>query len=412
MRKVTIIGAGQAGLQLALGLLQKDYHVTLVTQHSAEQIASGPVLSTQCMFNSALDTERKLNINLWENDTPPISAINLCVTQPDACGNKAFEWKGELKNTAQSVDQRLKISQWMVLFKQQGGVLVIKDVTPADLERYAQASDLLIVASGKGKINGLFDIDTERSRFDKPQRNLSLLYVTPAENEIGLNKVSNNVIPGVGEFFIMPALSQSGPCECMLFEAIPEGPMDCFNITDTPEQRLEKAKALLLTYLPWEAARLTHSKLTDENATLLGAITPVVKKPVAKLPSNHLVLGLADAVCLNDPITGQGSNNASKAADVYLNRIIAHGDNAFDEKWMADTFEQFWLAGQWSTKWTNTMLSPPEHVINLLGAASQFPVLADRIVNGFDNPSDLYPWFENEDAANQYLAQLAQGEGV
>ena len=32
--------------------------------------------------------------------------------------------------------------------------------------------------------------------------------------------------------------------------------------------------------------------------------------------------GLGDAVCLNDPITGQGSNNAAKAAAVYLKRIL------------------------------------------------------------------------------------------
>lgn len=32
-------------------------------------------------------------------------------------------------------------------------------------------------------------------------------------------------------------------------------------------------------------------------------------------------------VSLNDPITVQGSNNAAKAADVYLKRILEHGDD-------------------------------------------------------------------------------------
>ena len=45
-----------------------------------------------------------------------------------------------------------------------------------------------------------------------------------------------------------------------------------------------------------------------------------------------------DAVCLNDPITGQGSNNAAKAAAVYLKRILDHGDRPFDEAWMQGTF--------------------------------------------------------------------------
>ena len=34
------------------------------------------------------------------------------------------------------------------------------------------------------------------------------------------------------------------------------------------------------------------------------------------------MLGLADVVVLNDPITGQGSNNASKCAASYLATIL------------------------------------------------------------------------------------------
>ena len=66
--------------------------------------------------------------------------------------------------------------------------------------------------------------------------------------------------------------------------------------------------------------------MTDAQATLSGRLTPVVRRPVARLPSGRSVLGLADAVVLNDPITGQGSNTAAKSADVYLRDILARGE--------------------------------------------------------------------------------------
>jgi hypothetical protein len=56
------------------------------------------------------------------------------------------------------------------------------------------------------------------------------------------------------------------------------------------------------------------------------------------------------------------------------------------------------------------MLSPPpEHVLNLIGAAGQLPPVAERFANGFDNPSDFPNWFFTPEAAEAYLGSLAQG---
>ena len=41
MRKVVIIGGGQSGLDLALGLRQNKYDVTLVSNQTPEQILCG-----------------------------------------------------------------------------------------------------------------------------------------------------------------------------------------------------------------------------------------------------------------------------------------------------------------------------------------------------------------------------------
>ena len=54
-----------------------------------------------------------------------------------------------------------------------------------------------------------------------------------------------------------------------------------------------------------------------------------MRHPVATLPFDSEVLALGDAVCLNDPITGQDSNNAAKAAALYRQSILNHGDRPF-----------------------------------------------------------------------------------
>lgn len=152
---------------------------------------------------------------------------------------------------------------------------------------------------------------------------------------------------------------------------------------------------------------LSDIELTDENGILAGRFPPTVRKPIGTLPSGAKVLGLGDAVCLNDPITGQGSNNAGKAAAVYLSAILDHGDKPFDEAFMQSTFDQFWDYAQWVVRWTNMMLlPPPPFVLNIMGSAQVLSGLAKRIANGFDDPRDFFPWFADESAANDYLNSL------
>ena len=106
------------------------------------------------------------------------------------------------------------------------------------------------------------------------------------------------------------------------------------------------------------------------------------------------MLGLADAVVLNDPIVGQGSNNAVKAVAIYLDAIVQHGNAPFDPAWMTSTFEAAFQRVQASTDWSNMILMPPPpHVIDLLARASGKQALADRVAHGFDEPATIVPLF-------------------
>jgi hypothetical protein len=407
MSKIMIVGAGQAGLQLALGLVQNGYDVTVASNRTPEQIHDGRVSSSQCMFDAALQHERDLGLNHWEDECPPVEGISFAVPAPDG-GGKAIDFASRLDAYAQSVDQRLKMPRWMDELEKQGGKLAIQDVGVDDLERYAAEYDLVVVAAGKGDITRLFERDAPRSPYEQPMRALALTYVTGMTPRPEYSAVAFNLIPTVGEYFVFPALTTTGPCEIMVFEGIPGGPMDCWGDVSTPQEHLAKSKWILETFLPWEAERCRSVELTDDNGILAGRFPPTVRKPVGSLPSGAVVLGLADTVMLNDPITGQGSNNASKMAASYLASILAHGDAPYDRSFMTQTFEDFWNGyGQYVTGWTNALLSPPPpHVLELLGAAGQNQAIAHRFVNGFDDARDYFDWFMAPDKAESYLAEV------
>src|SRR5919201_2450324 len=317
MSKILIVGAGQAGLQLALGLVADGHDVTVVSNRTPDDIFKGRVMSSQCMFDAALQTERDLGVNDWEAECPPIEGISLAVPAPDGSWGKLIDWASRLDGYAQSVDQRVKMPGWMEKLEARGGRIEIRDVGVDDLERYTQANDLVIVAAGKGEIVRLFERDASRSPYEQPMRALALTYLTGLEPRPEFSAVCFNLVPTVGEYFVFPALTTTGPCEIMVFEGIPGGPMDCWGDVSTPEEHLARSLWILETFMPWEAARCGDVALTDPNGILVGRFPPTVRRPVGELPSGRLVLALADSVMLNDPITGQGSNNAAKMAAAY-----------------------------------------------------------------------------------------------
>ncbi len=408
MRKILIVGAGQSGLQLALGLQSRGYEVTLMTNRTADEIRAGKVMSTQCMFTTALQHERDLELNFWESQAPRIEGLGVSVAGPD--GSRPIDWVGRLEGYAQSVDQRVKMAGWMEAFAQRGGQLVIHGAAVSDLDYFARRYDLVLVAAGKGELVSMFGRDAARSPYDAPQRALAVAYVNglgPRPEHPDYHAVRCNLVPGVGEMFIMPTLTTSGPADILFWEGIPGGPLDVFEGVKDPSEHLRLTLELMERFLPWEYDRARDVELTDANGTLAGRYAPTVRNPIGELPSGGLVLGVADVVVANDPITGQGSNNAAKCAASYLDSIVAHGDKPFDRDWMQAAFDRYWEYAQHVTKWTNAMLAPPpEHVLNLIGAAGQLPPVANRFANGFDNPADFENWFFEPDLAQAYLASV------
>lgn len=408
MRKVLIVGAGQSGLQLALGLQARGYEVTLMSNRTSDEIRSGRVMSTQCMFRTALRHERDLEINFWESQAPRIEGLGLAVAAEDS--SRAVDWVGRFDGYAQSVDQRVKMAGWMETFAQRGGQLVVHGAAVSDLDFFASRYDLTLVAAGKGELASLFARDAARSPYSTPQRSLAVSYVhglglRPEESDFLV--VRSNLVPGVGELFVMPTLTTSGRADILFWEGLPGGPLDVFQGVADPGAHLATTLELMERFTPWEYARAREVELTDAGGTLAGRYAPTVREPVGHLPSGGLVLGVADVVVANDPLTGQGCNSAAKCAASYLSSIVEHGERPFDETWMRATFDRYWASARHVTKWTNTMLAPPpEHVLDLFGAAERLQPLADRLANGFDDPADFEDFLYDPEKADAYLASL------
>jgi NAD(P)-dependent dehydrogenase (short-subunit alcohol dehydrogenase family) len=409
MSKILIVGAGQAGLQLALGLLRDGHDVTVMSARTPAEIRGGRVMSTQCMFGDALAMERAdTGTDLWADSGHRIDGLGVSVAAPD--GTRAIDWLGLLDEYAQSIDQRVKMADWLELVEYRGGKVVINAATVSDLDGLAGLYDLTVVAAGKGDIVSMFSRDPARSTYDAPQRVLAVTYVNgvePRPEAPDVTAVRMNLVPGAGELIVIPAFTLSGPCDILFWEVMPGGPLDVFGGITDPYALTAAMIKQMREFVPWEYERSARAELTDQGGTLVGSYAPVVRQPVGVLPSGGIVLGLADVVVANDPVTGQGSNNASRAAHTLLSAIRDH-QGPYDEAFMHAAFEAFWATVEICTAWTNAMLAPPPpHVLELVGAAGQFQDVANRFANGFSTPDDFANWLLNPEAASAYLADVA-----
>lgn len=404
-RPIAIVGAGQSGALLACSLLRRGYNVTLVTDRTSTELRFGSVMSSQCMFDSGLSIERQLGADNWAQICPRIEQVSIEVKSHGSFTTR-------LQYYAQSVDQRVKCSAWLDEFAASGGELIISKVGISELEELADNHDLVIVSTGKGDLGRLFSPDREKSRFYRPQRTIAIAYVRKLAQHPDGADMSINLIPGVGECFILPALTITGPCHIVVLEAVPGGPLDHWCDVRSPRQHLDRVKEILAEHFPHEWARCGAIELTDDGAVLRARTTPIVRHPVGILPSGAHVLGMADAVVLNDPVTAQGSNNAAQAAGIYLDAVVERGDNEFDRDWMEKAFDKFWRGwAQWAVTWTNAMLRPPmPHVLSLFEHASNSPSLAASIVEAFNDPRTTQNWWYDAEEAQRILAEKRRAD--
>ena len=407
-RRVAIVGAGAAGTTLALGLLRRGHYVTLVSDRTAEEVRAGSVMSSQITFESALEVEAALGIT---DLLPPAPTLVRMAYDTERLDGTSAAFGAALQSPARSVDQRIKVPALLEEVERLGGKIVVRSADVEDVEDLAGDHDLVVVSTGRGGLVGLFDVDAQHSPYSSPQRVAALTYLRGVLPDPRGNTLRYHSIEGVGECFTAPGLTVDGPCDIFVVEGVPGGPLDCWDGVSTAKEHLARLREVLGEHFPAEAERVAGAALSDDNAVLRGRITPVVRRPVGTLPSGAHVLGMADVVVLNDPLTSQGANTAVKSAAFYLEAIDAH-DQDFDAAWMQRTFDNFWRGwAQWVTVWTNSLLGPKgAHQHTVVDAAAQHPGVAARFLAGFDDARLFSPWWFDPDAAHAFIAEQVDSE--
>ena len=421
MRKVAIIGAGQAGLLVAHGLRRHGYDVTLFSDKTPEEfLTKTRPTGTAARFDMSLEWERELGLNHWDEVAPKGQGVHLHFF-PGEVGNVLLTLIGRLSRPFLAIDLRLQSDRWMRDLEQRGGKIVIEDVTIPRLEEIAADHDLTIVAGGRGPITKLFPRDDARSFYQKPPRFLAMVNVVGVAMRLDycpFLPVKFNFFARYGECFWVPWYHKDkGAGWSLVFEAKDGGPIDRFRVVKTGEQALETAIKVIRGILPWDYEWIRNAELGDEYSWLTGSFVPEVRSTAGVLPSGRLVMSVGDTNQALDPIGGQGANNGNKMAHNLVNCIVERGMKPFDAPWMASTFERFWERHRFIDKFNNTLLEPltdpgKELLIAQYGSTgmpgnrSGQQAIADAFIENFNDPMLITEAFHDMTQARALVAKL------
>lgn len=418
MRKIAIIGSGLAGLLTAHGLRRAGYDVTLYSDKTPEQwLNESRPTGTAARFELSLAFERELGLNHWETQAPKGRGVHL--TFCPSRGNRLLTLAGRLQGYFQAVDLRLQSHRWMHDLVARGGRLEIEAVSAARLDAIAAEHELTLVAAGRAELAGLFERDSVRSVYDRPQRKLAMVITQGAAlgfDGVPFLPVKFNFFAPFGEAFWVPYHHRdAGPSWCLLFEAKAGGPIDRFDGAKTGEQVLAIGKEVIRELMPWDYEWARGMELADPLGWLLGGVPPTVRRAVGRLPSGRIVMPLGDTAMSLDPIAGQGANNGSKMARHYVEAIVARQDRPFDEEWMTGTFERFYADhGEVTCRFNNVFLeplTPPGQELLIAqtgsdGTGDSGPQrIADAIVENFVDPRRLTDAFCDMKQARALIAE-------
>jgi 2-polyprenyl-6-methoxyphenol hydroxylase-like FAD-dependent oxidoreductase len=404
MPAIGIVGAGTAGLHLALLLQQRGLEPTLYADRTADEVRAGRLPNTVAHHHHTRARERQLGVDHWDESGPSYARhYHYFGVGPP------LEFPGDFSQPSLAVDYRLYLPALLEDFEQRGGTVVQGAVGVADLDPLAERHDLVVVSTGKGGFGELFPAIPGRSPFEGPQRVLSAgLYAGVGYTDpLG---VTFAVSPGHGELIEIPIRTFEGNMTTLLFENVPGGDLEV--LARTPyEDGPKRYEALVLEKLerhyPPVFARVDRTAfgLTRPSSILQGAVSPVVRQSHARLPNGRYAIAVGDAHVTVDPVVGQGANAASYAAFALGETILEGGpfDQAFCQR--VDERRLPFVLGV--LDWTSFMLAPQPHLFELVGAMSQNRALCDDFTDNFNRPDLQWEHLQSPEATAAYIGAFA-----
>ena len=406
MTNIGIVGAGVAGLHLALLLQKHGVNATIYTDKTAEQQESANLQNTVVHHHHTRARERTLGVNYWDSPDYGSTCHHHYIGVPE--GGPGLSFQGDFKEPSLSVDYRLYLPRLLRTFEERGGrVLVRGRLTPDTVERISSEHELMIVATGRNGLSGMFPLDLARCPYDRPQRLLcaGLWNGVAFPDPLG---VTLSIAPGQGELIASQMISFDGPTTALLFEAIPGSEMEPIARLQYEgcEKQFERAALdIIAKHHPSIYRRINQKEfgLMRPKDLLQGGVTPCVRRSHILLSTGVFAIAVGDTRVSVDPMTGQGANIASYTAWTLGEMILggAPPGRELCEELERRTAE--FILG--TSSWTNIMLTTPPRVIDLFKAMAEDRSIADEVTEYFNYPHLLGAILATPESTAAYLRE-------
>ena len=402
---IAIVGSGVAGLHLALLLQQQGIPATIYSDKTAAQLASGRMLNTVAHHNTTVKREEALGVDHW-----PLAEYGYFCHHHYVGGPQPLSFPGAFGAPSRAIDYRVYLPRLLADFEERGGDFRAgQSVSPEEIFRLSEVHDLVVVATGKGGTSAMFPVIPGKSPYGRPMRRLCAgLYhgIAPSEPK----GVTMSIAPPHGELLEIPTFSADGHVTVLLFENVPGGDTEVLADAKYDEDPAAFERLVLdkvRTHHPEVFARVDTARfgLTRPEDLLQGAVLPVLREDYAVLPNGRVVIALGDAHSVVDPVVGQGANSASYSA-WELGAVIAEDPN-FDERFAQKVAARRAGRVQAISDWTNLMigLPPAPHLLQLIGAMSQNPAIADEFTDNFNAPERQWDILATPERTGAFLAR-------
>lgn len=384
MERIGIVGAGVAGLHLALYLQQHGVPAKLYAERTPAEQRASRLPSTPAHFGNTRAREAALGVNHW--NAPESLATHVIVS---VGGPQPFGFRSELDAPSLYADHRLYAARLLEDYLERGGKVSFGPVPPAAVPALASEHDLVVIATGRGGLADLFPVVPERSPLKAPARILCAAQYHGVASLDGMN-YGVHVAPGLGELFDAPINAIDGPRPSFNFEAIPGGPLEPLvrrSYEQDPAGFNQAVLRVLHQHFPSVHARVTPSEfgVIGPLDILQGAVWPCVRRPYAGLSDGRWAVAIGDAHATHDPAAAQGVNAASASAFI-LGELICE-DGIFDERFCHQAEARLWAYVRDVSAWALAFLEPPPpHIRDLMTAAASNQPLADQFASFWDYP--------------------------
>jgi 2-polyprenyl-6-methoxyphenol hydroxylase-like FAD-dependent oxidoreductase len=398
--RIGIVGAGTAGLHLALYLQRHGIQATVITDRRAEEYEASRLLNTVAHHAETIARERALGLTMWDH----LDATYGCHHHFFGLPGHPLAFRGDFTSPSRAIDYRLYLPELMRQVEAGGGRFEYRTIEESDVAGLAERFDLLVVATGKSALARLFKpVETP---FPVPQRHMCVGLYTGVRDSAPRG-VTLSVSPGVCDLIEIPTLTFGGMATALLFEIVPGSEMeDLYRLRYDADPRgfLNKVLGHLERHHPTVYDRVDRQSfaLCRPLDLLQGAILPTVRETAVQL-GGTTVVSAGDVHMTLDPVTGQGANMASFGAWVLGEEIVQQPvfDQRFVEK-VARRREERVLS---AFRWTNAFLVPPTpELVGLILEMAQNQALADEFTANFNFPERQWDHLATGERIQSWLA--------